>query len=215
MDDFIGSDRFFLIMGTIASTVFGVIPFAIGVYNLAKSQSSLRWRASVATIMSIDLESKTRTPKDDDGRERTTTTHEALVEYRYQWSGGNHTATRIRFGYQSTSAYKYHKKIYDKLKNAHEVNIWINPKKPEQATIVNGYSGGTKGILIPLFIGYCVLSMAFLMLGQNYQPPRYADISRSINIMLFITLVITAGLVIKNKSKKGIVESIQIESHHE
>lgn len=211
IEDIITNEYFFIVIGIIATTIFGIIPYAIGIYNFTKSQKSLNWKPSTGNITSLEWKTYETIERQDNGYERVLISYKTLINYEYQWLNQKYSSNRIRFGYTSTSDSEFHKNLYSTLENVQKIKIWVNPKQPEQATIIKGYSGSKTGILPAIIFGYVVLWISLTMLGSEY--PNYSKMIKTVIIGLTIITIIMVGYIFKNTQNHNITDGIEIISN--
>lgn len=133
--------------------IFGAIFFLyrsfLNIYAINKSKE---WKETIATILFIDMRTHY-------GRGKT---YETIVEYEYVFYGKKYKGNKIAFGYNSDKK-KYNSLVYEVLKNAKKIKIFVNPYNPNESVIVRGYSNSlfTTIIFGVLFI---IFSIFFLLL---------------------------------------------------
>lgn len=88
------------------------------------------WRQVEAQVLSSSLDIN----KDDE-----VDTYRSLVSYQYPFEGKRYQGDRIGFGYMHSNMDR-HVEVADKLKYAKRIKVWVDPLKPEESAIAQGWN---------------------------------------------------------------------------
>lgn len=147
-----------------------LIPFVfVGIFTLYKSLSNIQdsintydWLATTALINNVDIESDY-----DDGSE----SHEIDINYEYSIDDHVYKSNKIAFGYGMSNVEK-HVKIYDLLKRAKKITVYVNPENYNEAVISRGINSSSIFLLIFSIMWNSLLSLFIVPLIslQSSQP---------------------------------------------
>jgi len=148
--------------------LIGIALSARGLYLCVKSQQTEGWVKTDAEIISVNLKKRTRRSSDDDGNVKRTIVNRIKARYSYQYNGeqyfGNRIAIGINFG---------HKAVYEKLKSANAISVFVNPKNPSEAVIINTIDRNDVIIIVVGFFWAAIVLMAmkseFKLSSQIYK----------------------------------------------
>jgi len=126
------SEKPFLFAFLCFFVLIGIALTARGLYLCSKAQQTKGWKKTEAEVISVNLKKRIRKSSDDDGNTTKTIVHRIKARYSYQYNGaqyfGNRVAIGINFG---------HTAVYEKLKSANAISVFVNPKNPSEAVIIN------------------------------------------------------------------------------
>lgn len=123
----------------------GLYFFFNSTYHFGKALQTNSWEPIEAIVEEIYLDEIRQKGIKTRGIKR-----EAIVQYIYQVANQKYTGNTISFGYDSTvnDYLDRHIKIYEKLNTANTIQIWYNPKNPNESVIVKG----TNNYMINMFL---------------------------------------------------------------
>ncbi|MEJ1241025.1 DUF3592 domain-containing protein [Chryseolinea sp. T2] len=110
--------------------LIGLYAYRWGSRERRKWRGSNTWVKAAATLRSVSLKDKT----DSDLH----TTHSVEVLYQYEFQSAVYESATICFAYTPSGSLDFHSKIYNTLKDAKEIEIWVNPSKPNESVIARG-----------------------------------------------------------------------------
>lgn len=122
-----------LIMFITPFIVIGIGTFSWSVYRFLESLYTNSWQATPALVTECSIKTE------DTGESYL---EKVLISYTYTFTGKKYTSSRIAIGY-STNNIEDHRAIYDKLKSAKTVMVYVNPDDPRKAVIVKGTNQST------------------------------------------------------------------------
>lgn len=134
--------------------------------GMVKARSVASWPTAGADIKKIDLRDE-----DTDGSE----SYEVLVDYEYEVDNKQFKGNQIHPAY-SESSFEGHLRLYEELKKAAVVKVYINPKDPSEAYLVSGsysahWSAFFGGMIFFTMGIFFMLAFHFVIFGNS----NYAD----------------------------------------
>lgn len=118
------------LLGGLSLLIAAALVF-IGMRQRSKARDASNWTAVPGEIISGRIDSSTTT--DEDGDETTWLT--PVVSYRYMLDSREYTGNRIRFGSVKTLKQKEAEETLAAYPVGANVNVHVNPAKPEEATL--------------------------------------------------------------------------------
>jgi hypothetical protein len=138
-------------------SIFVFIGIALIFYALKARQNlqtSQKWARTPAEILKLDyLEDL-----DDDGHG----VRSVNILYQYNVQGKNYQNSKISFGYIGTDAPEYHQRIYNILKTKNIINIYYDPRNPQNSTISRSLGIGPS-IMIPMGLIFIVVGCGMMI----------------------------------------------------
>lgn len=117
-----------LIAFIIPFVVIGAGTFFYSVYQLLEGFSTHYWQETPAIITECQLK------RFEDSE---SVTEKVLISYKYTIEGKTYTSSQIAAGY-STNNVEDHRSLFEVLKSAHKILVFVNPKNPRKAVVVEG-----------------------------------------------------------------------------
>jgi hypothetical protein len=144
--------------------VFGVVLMVFGSKFVLQAQATKSWQQTQGFISQVNLIASTSSTSTTSSKQKTI---DISVVYRYQINGKDYQSDKYSYGDGKTAKSRLKNKITAQhwLENSpyqtgNEINIYYNPKNPQQAVIKTGASIWT---FIPLLIGI-LLTVVFLII---------------------------------------------------
>jgi hypothetical protein len=122
-----------LIMFITPFIVIGIGTFSYSVYRFLESLPTHSWQSTPATV----TECRIKTVEDIESDSQ-----KVLITYNYTFAGKAYTSAQISIGY-STNNVEYHRELYEVLKNARRIMVYVNPDNPNNAVVVKGTNNST------------------------------------------------------------------------
>lgn len=113
--------------------IVGAGTFGYSVFSLLESLPTRSWQPITATVNECKFESS---------QDSESTSERVFLTYTYQFGGQMYTSNQIGIGY-STNNVEDHWALYEVLKNAHKILVYVNPKNPAKAVVVRGTNNST------------------------------------------------------------------------
>ncbi|MEW4455148.1 DUF3592 domain-containing protein [Bremerella sp. JC817] len=157
--------------------LIGILLLVAGIRELHLAWRSRRWEETVATIEESSLDPCKRKTKH--GEE---VIYLVKLQYHYQdRAGDQHTGNRISFSYHPTKQIEDHQELCDILQPGRKVQVYYNPSRPDQCTLVGGVEHGSFSSII---IALMWLSMSISIPLMTYWPD-FSDqlLVRSMKVM--------------------------------
>lgn len=153
-------------MDIIILTAFFGVFFIIGLFAYKKGLKGKRnfkscetWEKVVATIVSKEFKQETDTDSN--------IMYHVDILFRYTYQSIVYENNKICFGYSPSNIYSFHFPIYDKVKNASEIEVWINPSNAGESIIVKEMAQSNNLIsnfgLAFMVLAVCMYIMFILM----------------------------------------------------
>lgn len=140
----------------------GLFYFKRGLKEKMKYKSCETWKKVNATVLSKEFRKKT----DSDSPN----IYSVDVSFRYTYLSNAYENNQICFGYSPSSIYEFHYQIYDRIKKANEIEVWINPLNAQESVIVKGIAQSNNFIsnfgLVFMLLSCCMFIL-FILLGTS------------------------------------------------
>ena len=140
--------------------LFGSLPGLLAGYSMQQTRASRSWTPVVAVVDSVRLVTKKSAERP---RARTS----VVTHYHYFYRGTTYPSDRIAFGYYGTWGMERNGTLYNKLRTARRVRAYVNPQKPEEATLCREYHN-SQWFGIALSILFCSL-ISLGMIGRIHR----------------------------------------------
>ena len=169
--------RIIYIFGISALFIFLILQLIFSCYYLYKpinkilENNKFQWEKSVAEIKSVELETR---PNPNMPKEALMVfpIEECKIQYLFEHNGKYYTNSKIGLNKEKEYESKFHRELYVKLKEMNNVVIYINPKNPNQSTIIKydinlkDISAGIALLIFPLLV------FNWVYIGKKY-PSNY------------------------------------------
>ena len=141
--------------------LIGIAISARGLYLCFKAQQTKGWEKTKAELISVNLKEKTRSSRDDDGNTTTSIVHQVKARYSYQYNGEQYFGNRVIIG-----AIVENISIYEKLKSANAISVFVNPENPTEAVIINTID---RNYVIVILIGFFWAAITLMVMISKFQ----------------------------------------------
>jgi len=121
--------------------LLGLGTFLFSSYYFFKSIQASTWQKAEAQIIYTNLDKKKAHRIDD------VDTYENKAEYLYAIDGQEYKGNKIGFGY-SQNNFDRHFQVSEKLKYAHKITVWVNPRNHSESVISKGINNSTIGVFL-------------------------------------------------------------------
>ncbi|WP_036156852.1 DUF3592 domain-containing protein [Maribacter forsetii] len=143
--------------------LFLLLQVIFSFYNLKKplvlilENEKFNWEQTVAQIKSVKLESS---PNPNMPKEASMVfpIEECKIKYVYKFNGKDYTNSKIGLNKEKEYESKFHRGLYLKLKEMNNVVIYVNPKNPNESSIIKydinlkDIGAGIALLIFPLFV---------------------------------------------------------------
>ncbi len=136
-----------LIVFIIPFVVIGAGTFFYSVYQLLEGFSTNYWQETPATVTECRIEVNESSES---------VTEKVHISYTYNIAGKTYTSSQIAAGYSSNNV-EDHRNLFEVLKSARKILVFVNPKNPCKAVVVKG----TNNSMIFLFL-FSIMWNSFL-----------------------------------------------------
>ena len=174
------------IIGISLILLFLLLQVIFSCYNLKKplalilEKEKFNWEQSIAQIKSVELESSPNPymPKE---ASMVFPIEKCKIQYVYKYSGKYYTNSKIGLNKEKEYESKFHRELYLKLKEMNNVVIYVNPKNPNESSIIK-YDINLKdiGAGIALLI-FPLLVIHWVYIGKKYPSNYLADKIKTIS----------------------------------
>lgn len=168
-------------MDIIILVVFFGLFFIIGLFTFRKSLKEViryknceSWTKVNATVLSKEFKSET----DSESQ----TAYGVEILYRYTYQSENYESTKICFGYAHSNFHDFHYRIYEKIKNAHQIEVWINPLNAHESVMVKAIDPANN-VVSNFGLVFIVVACAMFIMFMVMRIPGDIDIIDKIEVL--------------------------------
>lgn len=122
-----------LIMFLAPFLILGIGTFTYSVFGLLQGLTTVYWEPTTATINECSILNS---------EDSESYSQEVIISYTYMFAGKTYIGTRISIGYTLNNV-EDHSELFEKLKNAEKILVYVNPYNPSKAVIVRGMNNST------------------------------------------------------------------------
>ncbi|MDE3743336.1 DUF3592 domain-containing protein [Maribacter polysaccharolyticus] len=165
------------IFGIATMFVFLILLVVMACYSLYKPISLItenhryQWEESKAAIQKVELESLPN-PAMTKEASMVFPLDECKIQYAYQYGGEYYTNTQIGLNKAKDYTSRFHNELYLKLKDKHQVTVYVNPKNPSQSSLLK-YDIDLKDIGAGIaFLIFPLLLLHWVYISKKH-PARY------------------------------------------
>lgn len=127
------------IHGEILFWILFISIFLYEVYQILIGNLSNNWKSHPAKV--IDVKIQTRT---DDGVEE----FRPKIKYQYRYMGSSYKGSKVKYGDLWSENYSKSNDMLCGVVIGSEINVFINPKRPNQSVLYRGYEGNVLWFVI-------------------------------------------------------------------
>ncbi|OZG70271.1 hypothetical protein BTA51_27135 [Hahella sp. CCB-MM4] len=127
--------------------IFGVLIYEIWFY--LRGRSSLKWKQHPAKVVSVYVN-----VRDNDGTEESSPS----IKYEYFFNGSLYTGKRYAYGDIWSRNYGDSTRKISSIHVGRSIDIYVNPKHPNQSVVRKGYTGNI--LLEIVFLGIALVGIA-------------------------------------------------------
>lgn len=163
---------------------FGFTKGALPLYEGIKTKE---WHKTEATLLDLSINSKTR---------KGSTVSEVLTRYSYTFEGRKYLDSTIIKGYSYNNS-DNNNGLWEKLRSAKTIEVYVNPKNAAEAVIIRGFSGSSLAWLM-FSIVWASLIFVFFVIPKIIPPTHSFRYYWGGGILIWIALIMTYLLIAKD-----------------
>lgn len=139
------------------------------------SQVSKFWTKTTATVESVEMHVSKR-----GSSRKSKTTYEVYVKYAYIIGNKKYRGSNVGFGYDQNNT-EDHSAIFNSLKYAKKISIYVNPFDLEESVITTGLNNSVIGVFIFSVMWNSMIGMMILQLVYKDGPKQENEIFNKAN----------------------------------
>ncbi|MFK8013475.1 MAG: DUF3592 domain-containing protein [Marinicellaceae bacterium] len=122
-------------LGTLGKLLFWTISigmFLYEIYQMAMANSTKNWKSHSAKVIDVKIDIRV-----DEGTEES----KPIIKYQYHYKGSFYKGSKVKYGILwFTHLGKAHAMVSG-LKKGSEITVFVNPHRPNQSVLYQGYEG--------------------------------------------------------------------------
>ncbi len=187
-----------LIVGGMALGMTALL--GIGLKNIWRGIASSRWPTTEAVVTKVEMTSQTTR---DNRSQRSSTTYNADLEFRYLVNRRTHTTDQVRWG-QTLGSGDPAEAVVQALNypEGRRVAVYYNPSKPEEAVVRPGLTGSAfllpgAAIAFLMFLVPACFMIWRMFLGPGMDSPSlgFPDITLFMRVFLGVPILMGATML--------------------
>ncbi|MBB3166888.1 DUF3592 domain-containing protein [Simiduia aestuariiviva] len=127
------------IHGKILFWILSISIFLYEVYQILLGKSSKSWKSHPAKVIEVKIETRT-----DEGTEESS----PKIKYQYRYMGASYIGNKVKYGDLWSTNYRSSNDLLRGVVKGRDVNIYVNPNRPNQSVLHRGYEGNILWFLV-------------------------------------------------------------------